>query len=365
MTQRQANPVPIQTSEGRRGAARLPQSMLPRTDLPLDWLRAVAESRGERDRIRVSHAGLATDYRLFFLTGHPRSGTHWLGALLNLHPLVHTDGEFFFEALREGYQRLSGWKWLAVAGDPGHRTLAQSCFEDSVRRLLVAIAARKPGATHIGDRTPGKLAPFLPGASHVVAVRDGRDVLVSWTFHQLRVGGRQLIDFCRARGGGRGAAASSPGEPGGMEPVRRAFAADPHVFDKQPGLLLSDERWVRAMASQWAEHVRHDTAVLHDLESGRLDGRALIVRYEALHADPQLQIARVFEFLGLDPALAEPVSDRTGTAPGHGSEDPGSFFRAGRIGDWKRFFSPDASRWFESEAGEALSALGYATEGAP
>lgn len=323
---------------------------------PLDpaWLDSVARATGTRDRIRIDHAGVARDYTLFFITGHPRSGTHWLSSLLNLHPHIHSDGEFFFDALREGFDRLSAWKWLAVGADTAHRQLAASQFQDSVRRLLVAIAPRKPGATHIGDHTPRPLNPYLPGSSHLVTLRDGRDVLVSWTFHQLRVGGQQLAQFC-------GPGTSSEG----MEPARRAFAADPAAFDRDPHLLLCDERWVRAMARQWADHVTHDAQAIAAISAGTLDARALLVRYEAVHADAARELARMVEFLGLNPALCAPVSATTGTAALTGNADPRSFFRAGRVGDWTRYFSADALRWFNAEAANALAASGYATEGAP
>ncbi|MEZ6235051.1 MAG: sulfotransferase [Phycisphaerales bacterium] len=339
---------------------RLPQSMQAREALSADWLEAVRHARGERDRVTVEFgeggaAPTPREYRLFFVTGHPRSGTHWLGSLLNLHPAIYTDGEFFFDALHEGFGRLSAWKWLAVGGDAGHAALRDACFEDSVRRLLVAVAPRKAGATHIADRTPRLLKVLLPGAAHIVALRDGRDVLVSWTFHQLRVGGRMLERFCDgARGGQRPRGA-------GMRAVRDAFAADPDAFEHQPGLLLSDERWVRAVARQWAEHVRHDAAAAAAMDAGTIDARALVVRYEDVHADPSGQAARMAGFLGLDPALMAPVSDDSGTAPGGLGRDPRSFFRSGRVGDWQRYFTPEAGRWFEEEAGETLREAGYET----
>lgn len=342
---------------------RLPQSMQARKALAAGWLEAVRHARGERDRVTVEFgeggaAPTPREYRLFFITGHPRSGTHWLGSLLNLHPAIYTDGEFFLDALHEGFGRLSAWKWLAVGGDAGHAALRDACFEDSVRRLLVAVAPRKAGATHIGDRTPRLLKPLLPGAAHIVALRDGRDVLVSWTFHQLRVGGRMLERFCDGPRGGRQGPRGA-----GMRAVRDAFAANPEAFEQQPGLLLSDERWVRAVARQWAEHVRHDAAAAAAMEAGTIDARALIVRYEDVHADAAGQVARMVGFLGLDPALASPVSGGSRTAPGGAGHDPRSFFRSGRVGDWRRYFTPNAARWFEEEAGEALREARYESGG--
>ena len=33
-------------------------------------------------------------HEYFFVRGHPRSGTNWIGALLNLHPQINCWGEF-------------------------------------------------------------------------------------------------------------------------------------------------------------------------------------------------------------------------------------------------------------------------------
>jgi hypothetical protein len=148
-----------------------------------------------------------------------------------------------------------------------------------------------------------------------------------------------------------------------MQGVLDAFRRDPKAFHKRPGLLLSVEPWVRDLARTWADHVAHDAAAAEAMNRGQRSGRALTVRYEDLHADPDAWRRRMYEFLGVEPGAAAPVSADTRTSPGHGRDDPRSFFRKGEVGDWRRYFTPNTTRWFKEEAGAALLQLGY--ESAP
>ena len=67
----------------------------------------------------------------------------------------------------------------------------------------------------------------------------------------------------------------------------------------------------------------------------------------------------MYAFLGVDPADAEVVSKESRTSAGFDREDAESFYRAGRVGDWKDWMDDAAMAWFEDEAGEALRTLGY------
>src|SRR6059058_5661183 len=50
-------------------------------------------------------------HELFFVRGHPRSGTNWVGALLNLHPQINCFGEFHFEDIRNAIDTLQAQPW--------------------------------------------------------------------------------------------------------------------------------------------------------------------------------------------------------------------------------------------------------------
>ena len=67
----------------------------------------------------------------------------------------------------------------------------------------------------------------------------------------------------------------------------------------------------------------------------------------------------MYEFLGVEPGAAAPVSPDTRTTAGHGRDEPRSFFRKGEAGDWRRYFTPNTTRWFHEEAGNALIQFGY------
>lgn len=283
---------------------------------------------------------------LFFICGHPRSGTTWSVAVMNLHPKIFAQGEFRFEALRNGFDQLTRRPWHVAHHEPV-RTEAERALRDAVRRIMGSVSIHKPDATWIGDKTPRALRVLIPGAPHILLVRDGRDALISRTFHELSSGGDLLKD---------------PLYAGRMLALQQAFLADPDLFKREPHRLLAEEQWVRTLARQWAQQMRHDLAVAAVMrERGRTPLHEL--RYERLHADVESERASLYRFLGLDPAEAAPVSTATRSAPGFEAETPGAFFRKGAVGDWKSYFTDDARKWFKQAAGDQLIALGYEKDG--
>ncbi|MFM9994395.1 MAG: sulfotransferase domain-containing protein [Phycisphaerales bacterium] len=284
--------------------------------------------------------------RLFFLCGHPKSGTNWVGAVLNLHPAIVSRGEFRFEALRHAFDALER-HWWHVAHDEPVKTEAERCFRETVARLMLSAAGRfNPRAEWIGDRTPRPLAAYIPGAPQVYIVRDPRDVLVSWTHQELREG-----------------SPLSSAEPhkAKLAGVREAFRADPGLFHKHPEKLLSSEPWVRFLARRMARHINADLDLIDRARRGEIDMPLHVVRYELLHTDFEPERARLYRFFGLDPAQARPASHDTKTLPGFEAEDATSFFRKGEPGDWRRYFTNDAKQWFRDEAAGLLSRLEYET----
>jgi Sulfotransferase family len=286
--------------------------------------------------------------RFFFLRGHPRSGTNWLGSILNLHPEVYCHGEFHLEDIRFAIDLLKQKPWQSTGREPV-RTLMDECFHDMVRRILLTLKPKKPWAIWIGDRTPRGLRPLLPDSPVIWLIRDGRDVLVSWTFHVLRqpdhVQNIVIPDALKAS----------------MESQVAVFRADPNHFASRPDELLANEGWVRFIAKRWGDWASADLVNKKAIEAGEVESTLCTVRYEVLHADTESERARIYRFLGLDPALADPLSPETRTTAGFGREDPLSFFRYGEVGDWKQYFAPggDAARWFKESAGQGLIDLEY------
>jgi hypothetical protein len=279
--------------------------------------------------------------RFFFITGCSKSGTHWVQNLLNLSPEVCVKGEFHFEHLREGYLRIV---------EPHHypsskahlRPVADASYQGMVRRLMYAAAQSKPEATWIGDRSPRVLEEILPGAPTVNIRRDGRDVLVSWNFHHMRMANPSAADECVREAVVR------------MAP---RFQASPNDFASPGSGLLGDEGWFRSRARVWADVVGRE---LDAAPRWRDAGTPLLqVRYEHLHADVEQARAGLYGFLGVDPAKAAPIGRETRTEPGFEGATHLEFYRKGAVGEWQEYFTLDQRRWFKEEAGEVLIRAGY------
>jgi hypothetical protein len=285
--------------------------------------------------------------RLFFVTGHARSGTTWLAALLARHPRVFVDGEFQFQELRRGFDLFQRAPYYRATREPVH-TVAESCFQDTVRLCIGAVSNQKLEADWIGDRTPRKLEVFLPGAPHFVITRDGRDVLVSLSILELLNGGGIFNEFRACQQ---------------LVKTRRAFLADADFFKKHPHELLTSEVFVRAISRRWADQVRHDMDVAEQIRAGQIDASVHTVTYEAMHADPELERTRMYQFLGVEPTEAEPLTADSQTKPGLGTDNHTSDRRKGAIGDWRTYFTDQAKAWFKEEAGDELIRLGYERSG--
>jgi len=285
-------------------------------------------------------------HKVFFLVGHPRSGTHWMDAVLNCHPRAMIRGEYRFESLRNAFDDLTGNKWHAASREP-MRAEAESCFAESVRRIVAASSVRKPGAIWLGDRTPRLLRVFLAGAPHFLIIRDPRDVLVSLAHQEIRNAGYNYRTF------------RFQSELGS---TRDEFLADPDLFKKQPERLLASERWVRHLVRRWRNHMRFDLAMLKAIDAGEVQARVRVVRYERVHTDPEAQRSAMYRFLDLNPGEAAPLSADNGSKPGLSKENPHGVLRKGAVGEWENYFTPAARRWFQEVGGRTLIELGYAKD---
>lgn len=285
--------------------------------------------------------------KLFFITGHARSGTTWLGRVLMRHPRIHCDGEFHFEHLRQGFDRFQKHSWHRAQREPV-RTAAESCFQDTVRLCLGACARPKPEATWIGDRTPRPLEVLLPGAPHITIIRDGRDVTVSVAIMEMNQGGGLFRDL--------------QADPL-LRRTRAKFLEDANHFKQHPHELLVSEPFVRAIASRWAVQAIDDVRMGEAIDAGVYEATtAQFVSYEKLHAETDAERERLYRFLDLDPEEAEPLTVESGSLPGLKAENHRSDKRKGVVGDWMNYFTDDAKRWFKEEAGEALVMLGYESD---
>lgn len=264
-----------------------------------------------------------------------KSGTNWVCRLLNLHPDIHSSGEFHW------------WKYFETYNENNRvfQNLANQEKEDAVvRRGLEKMALETmdylapADAKFVGDRTPHTLHPIVVrNAPHISIIRDCRDIIVSRMYHYFNYPNiSNYFERLPAR-----------------ESIRRQFVKDPWFFHKSPELLLADERFVRQTARQWKQYLVADrnTMKCHP----KLPVK--VVKYEGLHKDFQKMTASVVRFLGADPAKLPKIPKYL--SPGHREEKPNSFNRKGVVGDWKNYIDPKVAGWIHDEAGDELIHQGY------
>lgn len=274
--------------------------------------------------------------RYFCLRGFMKSGTNWLGGLLSSHPDVGCIGEFHWQDAAQSLE--NNFKTLPVYEDfaaVNLKEVARDSFETMVRNCLDQAA---PNKTVIGERTPHRLEPFiLKDAPHISIIRDGRDVLVSRAFHLFNYPEvHRLFERIPA-----------------MAKDFEQFQANPWFFKENPHVLLRHEMMVKESVRWWCEHLQADrtTIAAHPFL------KAKFVRYEDLHADTSGVRAKLFDFLGVDASKAESI--KGDLKPGFSDERPDQFFRKGKIGDWKNYFTDQTVKWFKEVGGEELIRQGY------
>lgn len=284
------------------------------------------------------------EIRFFFLCGCWKSGTHWVANVLNLHPMIRIKGEHHFEHVHTCLTHLTSPPWFMGHGEELSEVLRGS-LETVVRRALLFSARDRLHATVIGDHTPRPLQSVLRGAPHFHLVRDGRDVLISWAYHWLRVKRPEVF---------------LPQFRHLAEKWVPEFAVNPDRF-RDPSIgMLGDDEWVRHSVRAWAQMWEHDAKAVPTL---RAEGTPIMeLRYEDLHANFEARRREMYTFLGLDPDMADPASEETKTLPGFKAERLQSHYRKGQVGDWRGYFDDRLRRLFKEEAGEVLIKAGYESD---
>ena len=285
-------------------------------------------------------SGLAVNERtVFFVGGCQKSGTTWLQHLLNAHPAVCCGGEGHLANLLTGllqqavnaYNQRQARRAADLQVMLGREDLLGSAkmLGDRILAGYLPQGEAAGAVRAVGDKTPEHavgmdlLAELYPAAKFVNVIRDGRDACISGWFHLQRQG--QAGKF--------------------------ASLADYAAY-------FAEHHWVKYITAARAA-------------AGRMPGRCLEMRYEALHAEPEGQTRRLLEFLGVDSgeeAVAACVAGGsfrklTGGRE-RGQEDAGSFYRKGVVGDWKQQMDDAAHRRFQDSAGALLTELGYSESSA-
>lgn len=272
----------------------------------------------------------------FFVTGAPKSGTTWLGKLLDAHPEITCKGEACVHAFTKSLIQISN-DYNALLERRKANVSESNAFppltEREVHRLMrqfiemrleVIADPGKPALKFVGEKDPYHgpnlliLHKVIPEARCIQIIRDGRDVLVSAWHHNQR--------------------SLQPGQRG---PGFDAF------LDETAGL--------------WSQMVRRAREASSTLGTAYLE-----IRYEDLAADAPLHLKRVLDHLGADAdegtirACVETASfARLSKGRSQGQEDAKSFFRKGATEDWKNHLSSSQVQRFDARSGGLLGELGY------
>jgi hypothetical protein len=295
--------------------------------------------------------------KFFFVSGAHKSGTSWFANMLRAHPEIGMPAEemWFFgnpKSLAGNNVQVLVDKWLTlptVAKEfPKH---AATQLATRLKTEMVATILRKyktPRTRALGDKTPlltlraaKEIKRCFPHAYIFAIHRDGRDVVVSHHFHNLR-----LRDF-------RKYSDVADGEAAYRRYIEGAQDAVPLLH--RPTLEEVSRNWVNC--NVYAEAARED-----------FGERFLMVSYEELWGNPVPFLTRAFAALDVaaDKDLVEEIvrsksfsTVAKGRAPG--VQDPKSFYRTGEPGDWRNYFDSQSADILNEIAGEWLLKLGYAT----
>ncbi|HET6330991.1 MAG TPA: sulfotransferase [Holophagaceae bacterium] len=272
----------------------------------------------------------------FFLTGAPKSGTTWLGKLLDAHPeiscrgeaCVHHFGLRLVEACKSYNELLA--KRHAVITDandfppmPWPDVMVMMRTFIGMRFEAIADPA-KPRLRLLGEKDPehamhlANLDKLFPEAKFLHIIRDGRGVFISAWHHNVR---SKDVNLER----------------------------------------LGFDDFLDITAKEWADRVRRAR------EAGKqLGERYFEVRYEDLVADPETWMKRVLDFLGASAdqatvqACIEAASfEKLSQGRKAGEEDKASFFRKGDPNDWNTQLTAPQIQRFNALSTGLLAELGY------
>lgn len=295
--------------------------------------------------------------------------------MLHAHPEVFVLDEGWFLNDRgasveawldtEAFGRWAGLEhngWLRAIPRAEAELIARRAMMEALMREAAARAQRRTRITRIGDKTtfyyndrPEALHALFPRSRYISVVRDGRDVAVSHAFYQFKYRRRE------------GPGIFSMFSPEGRAHMERAYAYYTSEERERQGdpVPLFTEETLRYFAGVWKHTVAGARRAAALWGEGTDGGRFHEIRYERLHAKPEL-IGETLRFLGVaaDGALVRQIVECHAFERRTGGRKPGqeaatAYHRKGIVGDWRNYFTPRDQKVFWDAAGEELRGLGY------
>lgn len=321
------------------------------------WTRAVAAATLRDDKAILEIAGQARKVSTVFISSFPCSGGQWLTDALNHHPEIWCGPTSVAASYAHKYDQLLPWQGPRPAlPDPTGGSGAYTTVEDAARRHVLLGAAGKQHAKTVCDIGERAVEPMHAGSWQFVIVRDGRDVLVDYTMRQLLADGSAMRAYCQRPD------AQSNGSADRLASLRRDLESNPDLLVSRPDLLLSDEGWFRYAATQWSEQRKRD----FDSQGGANDDVTtwmIWLRYEDLRNQSSGHLAELLYRLGVDKSIAPALRSHADNLENvRNLGRPEASHRPERIGQWRRYFTPEYSKWFRQETGWALYHDDYETD---
>jgi len=267
-----------------------------------------------------------------FLRAYQRSGTNWVGNLLNLHPEITCKGEFHWERIFFAFNHTKNDNFGLMSEDS--KILNQEFFR-FVERTIKRYCKHAPVCV---ERTPLRISDaFFPNRKYIFITRDGKDILVSWCYHLLRMQMRKGAYWNKKNS---------------------LFEKNPLYFEENKHLLLDNEEFVRKNAKDWNDCIVKDFKWLKFSDLGKRKFKYYWVKYEDLVGDTEKYRKEIYSFLEVEPNKAEPLNDITVAGFKRDQKvNTKSHYRKGKAGAWREYFTDEQLRWFNEEAGEALELL--------
>lgn len=288
-------------------------------------------------------------YKFFTIRGFPKSGTTWIQNLLDLHPEIKVRGEYHFYYITKAFDKFS-----KLDNNEKFSKIAKKYSKNFIEECLTGGLEKDRGVELIGDRSPTNLEPLiLKDIPQIYIARDGRDVLVSYVYHQLRVlratplseikNWEVLYDIYK--------------KFSSLRKKLEIFSKDQNYFEKNPKQLLDDESYTRFLAKKWSDFVCRDLKTIKKIKDGKLSSKVFNLKYENLHENTEELRYRMYRFLGVDVSKAKKLNELT--KPGFKKTMNLSHYRKGAVGDWKKYFTDKNLKIFNEEALEELKKLNY------